>query len=54
MANELKAFLNNIIQSATRRPDTITLKAWGKERVFSCYDLYDDTFIFEDGIWDRI
>jgi len=50
----LKAFLNNIVTSATRHPETITLTAWGKERVFSRYDLYDDTFIFEDGIWDRI
>ncbi len=30
------------------------MTAWGKTRVFSRYDLYDDTFILEDGIWDRI
>ncbi len=54
MANELKTFLKNILRSATRKPENVKLTAWGKERVFSCFDLYDDTFIFEDGIWDRI
>lgn len=54
MANELKSFLTNIVHSAIRRPKTIKLTSWGVEREFSCYDLYDDTFIFEDGIWDRI
>ncbi len=54
MANELKSFLNNIIRSATRKPENVKLTAWGKERVFSRFDLYDDTFIFEDGIWDHI
>lgn len=54
MASELNSFLNRIVVSATRRPDVIKLSAWGKERVFSCYDLYDDTFIFEDGIWNHI
>lgn len=54
MASELRVFLQTIIRSAKRRADTVTLTAWGKERTFAAYDLYDDTFIFEDGIWDHI
>ncbi len=54
MANELKSFLKNILRSATRKPENVKLTAWGKERTFSCFDLYDDTFILEDGIWDHI
>lgn len=51
IANFLKT---HIIQEATRRPTTIQLTAWGRKRTFCCYDLYDDSFIFEEGIWDHL
>ena len=32
---------------------TVKATAWGKG-AFCCFDLYDDTFIFEEGIWDDV
>ena len=55
MLKAIETFLKTqIIQEATRRPGTVKATAWGKERTFCCFDLYDDTFIFEEGIWDDV
>ncbi|MGI5869837.1 MAG: hypothetical protein ACOX9C_10400 [Kiritimatiellia bacterium] len=55
MLKAIKTFLQTqIIQQATRRPETVKATAWGKERTFCCFDLYDDTFIFEEGIWEDV
>ena len=54
MAGEIRNFLRNVMTGATRHPETVTLSAWGKSRTFVRYDMFDDTFIFEDGIWDRL
>ena len=43
-------FLSRLVKSATKHPQTIKLTAWGKEREFERYDLFDDTFVFEVGI----
>ncbi len=51
---DIKTFLRSLVSSSRRRPTTVTLSAWGKQRTFAAFDLFDDTFIFEDGIWDRI
>ncbi|MBR1609738.1 MAG: hypothetical protein IJ678_09015 [Kiritimatiellae bacterium] len=39
---------------AVRRPGEVPVTAWGKTRKFVRYDLFDDTFVMEDGIWDRL
>lgn len=55
MLKAIETFLQTrIIQDAQRRPGTVKATAWGKERTFCCYDLYDDTFIFEEGIWEDV
>ena len=54
MAQPLSVFFANLVNNAVKRPGTTKLAAWGKEREFECYDLYDDTLIFEAGIWQRL
>ena len=54
MPNEFQNFLRTIIRDARPRPETVTETAWGKSRTFTCYDLYDDTFILEQGIEDHL
>ncbi|MCL1856925.1 MAG: hypothetical protein FWF84_04700 [Kiritimatiellaeota bacterium] len=48
------ALLSSIAARGTRRKETLTLSAWGRERTFVAVDFRGDTFIFEDGIWDRL
>ena len=54
MTSEIKTFLKMLIAEAHEREEKLTFKAWGKERTFVAFDLFDDTFIFEDGIWDNL
>ena len=54
MAGELRAFLRNLVAGAARRPEPVSTSAWGRSRSFACYDLFDDTFVFEEGILDRL
>ena len=51
---KLQEKFEKILTFAIKRPKTIKLVAWGKEREFECYDFYDDTFIFEVGIWQNL
>ena len=54
MASEVQNFLKMLVAESNQRETKLTLKAWGKERTFVAFDLFDDTFIFEDGIWDHL
>jgi hypothetical protein len=54
MFPQLRALLSFIVAEGVRRPETVTLEAWGRQRVFAAYDFGEDTFVFEDGIWDRL
>ena len=37
-----------------RRPDCVTARAMGRDRVFRAYDLGEDTFVFEQGVWKGV
>lgn len=54
MFPQLSSLLAFIVAEGVRRSETVTLEAWGRQRVFAAYDFGDDTFIFEDGIWERL
>lgn len=54
MAGEIRQFLKALMAGAARHPETVTVEAWGRPRTFVRFDLFDDTFVFEDGIWDRL
>lgn len=54
MFPQLSALLSFVVAEGVRRPETVTLEAWGRQRVFAAYDFGDDTFVFEDGIWERL
>ena len=54
MAGEIRNFLRNLMSGAVRHPETETISAWGKTRTFVRYDLFDDTFVFEEGILDSL
>ena len=53
-AETIRAFLRNLAAGAERRADAVSTSAWGRTRSFVRYDLFDDTFIFEEGILDRL
>ena len=53
-SNEIRNFLRSLLSGAERRPDTVSRTAWGKTRTFVRYDIFDDTFVLEDGILDRL
>ena len=54
MENKILTTLRTILQGAVRHPDTVKTAAWGQEHVFERYDSFDDTFIIEVGILDRL
>ena len=54
MAGEIRQFFKALMAGAARHPETVTVEAWGRPRTFVRFDLFDDTFVFEDGIWDRL
>ncbi len=47
---EIQEFLGRIAGAAERHPEKISVTSWGRTCTFTRYDLFDDTFIFEDGI----
>ena len=53
-SNEIRNCLRSLLSGAERRPDTVSRTAWGKTRTFVRYDIFDDTFVLEDGILDRL
>lgn len=54
MENKIQTTLRTILQGAVRHPDTVKTVAWGREHVFERYDVFDDTFILEEGILDNL
>ena len=54
MKGEVLSFLENTLAAAVKGPDTVSVSAWGRTRVFERYDLFDDTFIVEQGILSRL
>ena len=54
MQGEVVSFLRNAVSAATKRPGTVSIQAWGRTRTFGCYDLFDDTFILEEGVLEHL
>ena len=54
MKSLLSDTLSFILTDGERRPQTVSAESWGRRRDFVAFDLDDDTFVLEDGIWDRI
>ena len=54
MAGEVRQFLKALMAGAARHAQTVTVEAWGRPRTFVRFDLFDDTFVLEDGVWDRL
>ena len=51
MKSSVKQFLVQIRTEAARRADGVTTRAMGRRRRFTAYDLGEDTFVFETGVW---
>jgi hypothetical protein len=54
MQGEVLSFLENAVAAATKNPQTVSISAWGRTRTFVRYDLFDDTFILEEGILEKL
>ena len=48
--NAVRQFLNRVKASGKRRPGCVKTLAMGRERLFSAYDIGEDTFVFEKGV----
>lgn len=51
MKRSVKQFLQRFRREAKRRPNRVETRAMGRLRRFRAYDLGNDTFIFEKGVW---
>ena len=51
MRSSVKQFLARFRGEGVRRPELVATRAMGRRRVFHAYDLVDDTFVFEKGVW---
>ena len=51
MRSSVKQFLARFRGEGVRRPELVATRAMGRRRVFHAYDLGDDTFVFEKGVW---
>lgn len=51
MKSSVKQLLSRIRRDAERRASCVVTRAMGRTRRFSGYDLGDDTFVFENGVW---
>jgi len=51
MKSSAKQLLYRIRNEAKRRPNRVVTRAMGRKRYFRAYDLGEDTFIFERGVW---
>jgi len=47
----VKTVLQRLRRTATRRPTTVETRAMGRTRLFLAYDMGEDTFVFEKGVW---
>lgn len=54
MKSSAKHILRLIQRSATRRAVCVVTRAMGRYRNFHAYDLGNDTFIFEKGVWTNL
>ncbi len=46
--------LSFVLTDGVRRPGSVAAESWGRKRDFVAFDFDDDTFVFEDGIWDHL
>ena len=51
MKSSVKQFLARFRREAKRRPNRVETRAMGRKRYFRAYDLGNDTFVFERGVW---
>ena len=51
MKSSVKQFLVRFRTEGQRRATTVTTRAMGRRRSFTAYDLGEDTFVFEKGVW---
>ena len=51
MRSSVKQFLARFRGEGVRRPELVATRAMGRRRIFHAYDLGDDTFVFEKGVW---
>ena len=51
MKSSVKQFLVRFRTEGRRRATTVTTRAMGRRRSFTAYDLGEDTFVFEKGVW---
>jgi len=49
--SSVKSFLARFRKEAVRRPNRTVVKAMGTMRYFRAYDLGEDTFVFQRGVW---
>lgn len=54
MESAVQVFLRRLAAGAVRHPETVSTSAWGRSRAFVRFDLFDDTFVFEEGILDSL
>ncbi len=51
MKSSVKQRLRRILDGAPRRAAAVVTRAMGRRRLFHAYDVGDDTFVFEKGVW---
>ena len=51
MKSSVKHQLRRILESAKSRASTVVTRAMGRKRYFRAYDVGNDTFVFEKGVW---
>lgn len=54
MSSLFQDFFSFVLTDGIQRSGTITVESWGRRREFVAYDFDDDTFVFENGIWDHL
>lgn len=54
MLDELKSFLSALRSASVARIEPVTIDSWGRSRTFVAYDHGEDTFVFEEGIWETL
>ena len=51
MKSSVKQVLARFRKEVVRRPNRVETRAMGRKRYFRAYDLGEDTFVFERGVW---
>ena len=52
--NSVRAFLSRVRKTGKKRPGEVKTVSMGRERHFEAWDAGDDTFVFENGIAERL